>query len=163
MEERLDSRPSERYVAQHTGDTGVPMSDENEQDTATGLSRRSLIKRSVVVGGLVWAAPVMQSVASAATPGSPPPTTTTTSTSPSTSTSTSTTSTTTQPEPCDCTFCAIVSGPGGSTLYFTCAPTSSQGCDCLCKCGGVNRPCSQADPCTVEVTCVQTTQAMCGA
>jgi hypothetical protein len=39
----------------------------------SGLSRRDLIKRGAVVGGVVWAAPVVSSMASPAFASSPPP------------------------------------------------------------------------------------------
>lgn len=124
------------------------MPDDTEP-TSSDLSRRSLIKKGVVAGGIVWAAPMLTSAtASAASTGTPAPTTSSSSTS--------------MGQPCDCSFCAMVTQPGGGTLYFTCTAADSSGCDCLCKCGGVNRPCAQADPCTVAVNCVPTTQAMCG-
>jgi len=40
-------------------------------DTGAGLSRRDLIKRGAVVGGVVWAAPVVQSLSSPAFAGTP--------------------------------------------------------------------------------------------
>jgi hypothetical protein len=51
--------------------------DESEvgivTEEAGGLSRRDLIKRGAVVGGIVWAAPVIDSFASKAFAGSRPP------------------------------------------------------------------------------------------
>ena len=44
------------------------MTEEN-----SGLSRRDLIKRGAVVGGVVWAAPVVSSMANPAFASSPPP------------------------------------------------------------------------------------------
>ena len=44
------------------------MTEENN-----GLSRRDLIKRGAVVGGVVWAAPVVSSMANPAFASSPPP------------------------------------------------------------------------------------------
>jgi len=45
---------------------------ENEQNT--GLDRRAFIKRAGVVGGVIWAAPAVQSMTSSAyATGSPPP------------------------------------------------------------------------------------------
>jgi hypothetical protein len=37
------------------------MSDEIEEIGGTGLDRRSFLKRSAIVGGMVWAAPLIQS------------------------------------------------------------------------------------------------------
>ena len=95
-----------------------------------GLSRRTLIKRGVVVGGLAWAAPAITTIGSARgqTAGSP--------------------------QPCDCTFCATVVPPEGPTLYFDCTGTSTDDCNCLCVCSGVDAPCSHPnDPCVVGITC----------
>jgi len=96
----------------------------------SSLSRRTLITRGIAAGGLVWAAPAITSIgrASGQVAGTP--------------------------KPCDCTFCATVVPPGGATLYFDCAGTSSDDCNCLCQCGGADTPCSHPeDPCVVSVTC----------
>jgi hypothetical protein len=47
---------------------------DQDIDTNLGMSRRTLIKRGAILGGLVWAAPSITSVASAAVeqPGSRP-------------------------------------------------------------------------------------------
>jgi hypothetical protein len=94
--------------------------------------RRSLAPfGGVLAAGLVWAAPAISTVGlgSVQTAGS---------------------------TPCDCSFCAtvVVPPPVDLTLYFDCDTTTPQECDCLSKCGGVNRPCDQADPCAVAVACV---------
>jgi hypothetical protein len=99
----------------------------------SGVSRRTLIKRGVIAGGLVWAAPAISTVGRAAA------------------------QTAVGTAPCDCSFCATVNVPPpvNITLYFDCDTATSEECDCLCKCGGIDRPCSQADPCTVTIVCTQ--------
>jgi hypothetical protein len=55
---------------------------------------------------------------------------------------------------CDCSFCATVNPPGpGPDIYFDCVGASPAACDCLCKCGGLDFPCSASDPCDVEIIC----------
>jgi hypothetical protein len=123
-----------------------------------GITRRKVITGGAVVGGLVWAAPAMKTVGKMqGTTGSTPVTTepSTSPTTEATTTSSSSTTTTTTPQVCDCTTCATVQA-GSTTLYFTCAPETQEDCDCLCNCGGLNFPCSKADPCTVTVTCTPT-------
>lgn len=97
----------------------------------SGMSRRSLITRGIAAGGLVWAAPAISSIgrAGAQVAGTP--------------------------KPCDCTFCATVKPPGGGPkLYFDCKGKSSDDCNCLCLCAGVDAGCSHPDdPCTVGVIC----------
>jgi hypothetical protein len=44
--------------------------------------------------------------------------------------------------------------PGGTPMYFDCKGTSSDDCNCLCHCAGVDAPCSHPEnPCVVSVTC----------
>ena len=129
--------------------------------TAENMDRRKLIQRAVAAGGIVWAAPVIESmVHGVGAAGTPKPTTTTeeptTTTSTSTSTTSTSTTTTTTPEPCDSTICAKAAVPGG-TIYFVGTPTNAEDRDCLCKCADPNfvGTCSQADPCDYPVTFTQ--------
>jgi hypothetical protein len=117
-------------------DTGAP-------DVERRTQRRALIKKGIVLGGVAWSTPMIVSTRALAADGSPEPTTTSEAT---------TTTTTTMPEPCECTFCATVTA-GPVTLYFVCQPTDPNDCDCLCKCGGIDRPCAKTDPCEFPVTC----------
>lgn len=96
----------------------------------SNLSRRTLITRGIAAGGLVWATPAITSLgrASGQVAGTP--------------------------KPCDCTFCATVVPPGGGKLYFDCTGRSSDDCNCLCVCAGVDAVCSHLDdPCAVGVIC----------
>ena len=132
--------------------------DKDDQPNS-GVTRRKIIAGGAALGGLVWAAPAMKTVGRLGqNTGSVPNTTTTTTEEPTTtSTSTSTTTsssttTTTVPQTCDCSFCAtVVAGP--TTLYFDCVGATPAACDCLCKCGNLDFPCAEADPCTVAITC----------
>jgi hypothetical protein len=47
------------------------MSDELEPTEGSGLARRDFIKRSAIVGGMVWAAPLIQSAPAFAQTGTP--------------------------------------------------------------------------------------------
>jgi len=116
-----------------------------EEFPANGADRREVIKRAAIAGGLVWSAPSVRRFASFAARGTPTGTTTTTATVPETTT-------TTLAEPCDCYFCATVTS-GPLTIYLDCDATSQAACDCICACGGVNRPCNEPDPCTVQIVC----------
>ena len=96
----------------------------------SSLSRRTLITRGIAAGGLVWATPAITSLgrASGQAGGTP--------------------------KPCDCSFCATVEPPGGGELYFDCKGRSSDDCNCLCLCAGVDAVCSHPDdPCVVSVIC----------
>ena len=96
----------------------------------SSLSRRTLITRGIAAGGLVWAAPAVTSIGRVH--GRPAGT----------------------PKPCDCTFCATVVPPVGQTMYFDCTGKTSDDCNCLCLCAGVDAECSHpADPCVVGVVC----------
>jgi hypothetical protein len=106
------------------------METTNVGDRTSSLSRRTLITRGIVAGGLVWAAPAITSIGRAhgQVAGTP--------------------------KPCDCTFCATVDPPVGATLYFDCKGRSSDDCNCLCLCAGVDSACSHPDdPCAVNVIC----------
>lgn len=126
----------------------------NENDVASrpnvGESRREMLRKGAMVGGLVWAAPVIGSAGRLAAEGSAPPSTSTTEPNFVTSTSVATT-TTTMATLCDCTFCATITTPAGATLYFIGSGRTEADCDCLCKCGGIDRPCNAPDPCVVDV------------
>jgi hypothetical protein len=50
---------------------GSDMSDELEPTEGSGLARRDFIKRSAIVGGMVWAAPLIQSAPAFAQTGTP--------------------------------------------------------------------------------------------
>ena len=92
------------------------------------ISRRDVIRRGAIAGGVVWAAPAILSL-DRAVAGTP--------------------------RTCDCTFCATVTPPRGPKLYFDCKGATDDDCNCLCVCGHVTGvPCSHlSDPCTVAITC----------
>ena len=106
------------------------------------FSRRTLIRRTVAAGGLVWVAPAITTLARARAAGTPPPSTTTPDTTP-------------RPIECSCTFCATVDSPTG-TLYYSCGPSTPEDCDCLCKCAGKDTHCTHDDPCAIGVICTPT-------
>jgi hypothetical protein len=112
--------------------------------TAENIGRRKLIKRAAAVGGVVWAAPVIESMVHAAA-GTPPPTTAPPTTAPPT----------TAPfVPCDSTICSKAVLPSG-TVYFVGEPTNGDADrDCLCQCADPNfgGQCSADPPCSYEVT-----------
>lgn len=118
--------------------------DGPEHEPRAGDSRRELLRKGAMVGGLVWAAPVINSAGRLAADGSPPTTSTTTTTAPVATTTTTATL-------CDCTFCATITTVTGATLYFIGAGKTEGDCDCLCKCGGIDRPCNAPNPCEVDV------------
>jgi hypothetical protein len=106
--------------------------DDQPFQANLGLSRRTLLKRSAVVGGtLVWAAPVVQTLAKPAfaAGGS---------------------------SPCHSTTCTNVFKNKKQTILLghqICAP-QPQDRDCPCECVGLpGTKCSEADPCTVVITC----------
>lgn len=114
------------------------------------VSRRQMLKRLAVGGGVVWATPVITSFASPAAAGTPIPTTTTTE----------------QPVACGC----ILAGPGQSGTVFPCGDVA--GCHCftldtgeqICIPGrvacGQPCPCGPDEVCVVD-SCCPTGQATC--
>ena len=129
-----------------------------------GVSRRNMLKRIAVAGGVAWATPVITSLATpAAAAGTPPPTSSTT---PTTGASTTTSSSTTQPPQ----RCGCVPGPGRSQTVVHCGEVP--GCACftldtgerVCIPGrvacGQPCPCGPDEVCVVD-TCCHNGQATC--
>jgi hypothetical protein len=106
--------------------------------TGEGVSRRQLLRRIAVGGGVVWATPVVTSMLTPAAAGTPAPTTTTTQ----------------APQECGC----LLVGPGQSGTVFPCGEVS--GCHCftldtgeqICIPGRV--ACGQPCPCGPDEVCV---------
>ena len=94
-----------------------------------GISRRSVLRNAAIGGGLVWAAPVVQSMTTPAfaQDGSPA---------------------------CEDQVCSEVVVGGQVVLRLRCEPvTGNEGC--LCACAQVQGfTCPSADPCNVQLYCV---------
>jgi hypothetical protein len=104
--------------------------DDQLIEESAGLSRRTLLRRSAVVGGaLVWAAPAVQTLAKPAfaAGGS---------------------------APCDSTTCVNVIKHNVVIGHLDCGP-QPQDRDCPCECfGQPGTVCAEANPCNVQITCV---------
>lgn len=104
--------------------------DDQPFEANLGLSRRTLLRRSAVVGGtLVWAAPAVQTLAKPAFAA-------------------------TGSAACQATVCAVLTnGYGGVLGHLTCTAANAGDQGCLCKCAlGVGQ-CNEPSPCTVPLTC----------
>ena len=62
-----DEASSEDFAPYGVSQAGEPMSGDFDGDAAGGLSRRQLLTRGAIAGGLVWAAPVIRTTAAYAT------------------------------------------------------------------------------------------------
>jgi hypothetical protein len=112
--------------------------DDEPFQANLGLSRRTLLKRSAIVGGtLVWAAPAVQTLAKPAFAA-------------------------TGSSPCDSSTCTEVFRKKVLVGHQICAP-QPQDRDCPCMCAGLpGTKCSEPDPCVgVRVNCTATLSGPC--
>lgn len=150
----------------HHQKLGVGM-DERDRD----LRRRDLIKKAAVGGGIVWASPVIQSMATAASAaGTPGPGTTTSTTQGTTTTSTSTTLpvSTCLPGQTSCNEESPTEFPCTDNPQCFCVGTAEGGAegDTFCACfdrGGCDgyQLCSSSSECLPGEFCTNPTEADC--
>jgi len=105
--------------------------EQHPGDDPVGINRRTLLKRSAVVGGaLVWAAPAVQTLAKPAfaAGGS---------------------------AACNSTTCSNVFNKKGVLLgHLSCGPTPEDR-DCPCECfGQPGSVCAAPNPCLIVISCV---------
>lgn len=98
---------------------------ETEDTPTTGISRRTVLKRAAVGGAVVWAAPAITTMTSPAyAQGSPV---------------------------CIASTCVEFSFGSQTFHAFAAPPPGQEGCPCVCAGLPTNDPCTNADPCSVQI------------